>query len=224
MAHSLATVHAVVPARTLAFQPCDRTGAIVAGGVVRRTGPVPVTPEETRREYLDRHQDGDPLNPRDHVDGRRSLQSTGQLGGWRTFQRMEIGEFFDAHRLRHVVRMYLRDDQGPIAHVMLGRTDEEGEFTERELWLLRRMIAWLEHAYACALSARPERDSLVDPRLTQREQQVAWLASRGLRSKEIALALTLSEATVKSHLARSFRKLGVSSRVELAAQLGQRAS
>lgn len=47
-----------------------------------------------------------------------------------------------------------------------------------------------------------------------RERQVLDLVASGLTNQQIAHQLHLSESTVKSHLATSFRKLGVSSRAE----------
>jgi DNA-binding NarL/FixJ family response regulator len=49
-----------------------------------------------------------------------------------------------------------------------------------------------------------------------RERQVLQLVGDGASNQEIALLLHLAESTVKSHLASSFRKLGVSSRAEAA--------
>jgi DNA-binding NarL/FixJ family response regulator len=51
---------------------------------------------------------------------------------------------------------------------------------------------------------------------SSRERQVLELVADGATNQEIALHLHLSESTVKSHLATSFRKLGVSSRAEAA--------
>jgi DNA-binding NarL/FixJ family response regulator len=48
--------------------------------------------------------------------------------------------------------------------------------------------------------------------LSSREIDVLRLASRGSSNKEIAAALYLSEATVKSHLVRIYRKLDVTDR------------
>ena len=48
--------------------------------------------------------------------------------------------------------------------------------------------------------------------LTNREFEVLQLAADGLRSKEIALNLAISERTVKSHLTSIYNKLGVDSR------------
>lgn len=52
------------------------------------------------------------------------------------------------------------------------------------------------------------------PRLTQREIEVLKLVDTGASNKEIARALFVSEATVKSHLVHIFTKLGVDSRVK----------
>ena len=64
-----------------------------------------------------------------------------------------------------------------------------------------------QRSSAAAISAGP---------LTQRETEVARLASRGLSDKEIADELVLSIRTVQSHLASAYRKLGIGSRAELA--------
>lgn len=48
--------------------------------------------------------------------------------------------------------------------------------------------------------------------LTEREMEVLRAAAQGQRSKEIALALGISERTVKAHLASIYQKLGVDSR------------
>jgi ATP/maltotriose-dependent transcriptional regulator MalT len=50
--------------------------------------------------------------------------------------------------------------------------------------------------------------------LTTREHEALCLIARGLRNKEIARELGLSEATVKYHVAHVFEKLGVSGRTE----------
>ena len=49
--------------------------------------------------------------------------------------------------------------------------------------------------------------------LTRREQQLARLIGQDLSNKEIASQLNLSEQTVKNHVHRMLRKLGVSDRM-----------
>ena len=69
------------------------------------------------------------------------------------------------------------------------------------------------------------RDRLVSAelveQLTKRELEVLELVANGLPNREIAHALSISEHTVKFHLASIFGKLGVSTRTE-AVQRGVR--
>lgn len=55
-------------------------------------------------------------------------------------------------------------------------------------------------------------------RLTPTEKEIVALASEGLTNKQIGKRLYLSPRTVQWHLSRSFRKLGLRSRTELAAR------
>jgi two-component system, NarL family, nitrate/nitrite response regulator NarL len=62
-------------------------------------------------------------------------------------------------------------------------------------------------------------DSIMTARsysLTRREGQLVALLSQGLKNKEIATALSISEGTVKVYMSRLFQKLGVKDRFELA--------
>ena len=52
--------------------------------------------------------------------------------------------------------------------------------------------------------------------LTRREGQLVSLLSQGMKNKEIATLLMVSDATVKVYLSRLFQKVGVKDRFELA--------
>jgi DNA-binding CsgD family transcriptional regulator len=75
-----------------------------------------------------------------------------------------------------------------------------------------------------ATGARPRRIALsgVDS-LTPSERRVAELAAQGPTNREIAQALFVTPKTVEVHLSRVYRKLGISSRSQLAGALGESA-
>ncbi|MFI7435539.1 helix-turn-helix transcriptional regulator [Micromonospora haikouensis] len=81
---------------------------------------------------------------------------------------------------------------------------------ERARRLRRRAVAIVSTA-GCTRWPVPDE---VDP-LTGRELEIAELAARRVRSREIAESLGLSVRTVDNHLARIFRKFGVRGRDEL---------
>jgi DNA-binding NarL/FixJ family response regulator len=61
----------------------------------------------------------------------------------------------------------------------------------------------------------PDRDRLpYEVGLTERELEILCLAASGLRNKEIADRLFLSQRTIEGHLSHVFNKLGVASRTE----------
>jgi DNA-binding CsgD family transcriptional regulator len=77
---------------------------------------------------------------------------------------------------------------------------------DRALDALRRLGSVGRRAAAAALGPGS---------LTRREREVARLAAGGMSAKEIAAALFVGERTVESHLASTYAKLGVSSKLEL---------
>ena len=72
-----------------------------------------------------------------------------------------------------------------------------------------------------SLPNRTRSDEPLIEALTNREHDVLALVADGLPNREIAQALSISEHTVKFHLASIFGKLGVSTRTE-AVQRGVR--
>lgn len=71
----------------------------------------------------------------------------------------------------------------------------------------------MQRAMLLAMSPDGPRDPF--EMLSGRERAVASLAQRGLRNREIADELGLTEGTVKVHLHKVFEKLGVRGRTEL---------
>jgi DNA-binding NarL/FixJ family response regulator len=88
----------------------------------------------------------------------------------------------------------------------VSRTSPNGEFIEQ---LLR--IAGGDGAFE-----RPAPADSTTVQLTRRESQVVALLAQGLRNKEIAACLGITEGTVKSYLVHLFEKVGARDRFELA--------
>jgi DNA-binding NarL/FixJ family response regulator len=76
--------------------------------------------------------------------------------------------------------------------------------------ITRRLVERFAPPAATAAGA-PGRDLSA---LTPRELEVLGLVARGMSNAELAAALTLSEATVKTHVARILTKLGLRDRVQ----------
>jgi DNA-binding CsgD family transcriptional regulator len=71
--------------------------------------------------------------------------------------------------------------------------------------------------------ARPRRTAQTGPAaLSAGERQVAELAVQGLTNRELAEALYLTPGTIEKRLSSAYRKLGIGSRAQLGAALGER--
>ncbi len=76
--------------------------------------------------------------------------------------------------------------------------------------ITRRLV----ERYAAEPEAGPSAGTAALATLTPREREVLTLLGRGLSNAELAARLTLSEATVKSHVARIFAKSGLRDRAQ----------
>jgi DNA-binding CsgD family transcriptional regulator len=127
----------------------------------------------------------------------------------------------DVGMLDDVVDRYERID-------VLGHAAEvAAELAELHRARAENRLATAAQQRSAALAARAgglhtpvlARGTGVEP-LTPREREVALLAAVGHSSRDIGERLHLSTRTVDTHLARVYRKLGITSRTELAPALG----
>jgi two-component system nitrate/nitrite response regulator NarL len=85
-----------------------------------------------------------------------------------------------------------------------------------QYWLGTESIAILVEALRDHFAQRTEAGSPKDYKLTRREGEIMDKIANGHSNKEVGLACSICERTVKHHLTNIFTKVGVSSRLELA--------
>lgn len=89
------------------------------------------------------------------------------------------------------------------------------------IWLGQQLLQRLIETSVKLTGSSPEYvDSLLS-QLTKREKQVALEAAKGLSNKEIARILSITERTVKAHLASTFERLHAKDRLQLALMLNK---
>ncbi|MGA3194214.1 MAG: response regulator transcription factor [Terriglobales bacterium] len=86
---------------------------------------------------------------------------------------------------------------------------------EGSVWAPRRVLSMFIEL-AETQRERPLRGS--SESITEREKQVLTMLVSGLSNKEIGAPLGITERTVKAHIAKMMRKVGVHNRIELSIQ------
>jgi two-component system, NarL family, nitrate/nitrite response regulator NarL len=75
---------------------------------------------------------------------------------------------------------------------------------------------WLDRKTMSSILSQDNSIQKNEIKLTKSEKEIVSLICQGLRNKEIALKLRISEQTVKSHCNRIYKKVGISDRLQLA--------
>ena len=187
-------------------------------------------PESMHRTYIARYRMLDPLHPSRCAAGERAVVTlASQLPDERRDASAYWTRFLRRHDVADVVEIWLRDEAGrtvgAFSLLRFGRGDADGNrtagrFASGEIDALARLQPVAEAALAPLLRMRRGIHRIgCEERLTYREEQIARLVRDGRSNKEIARDLALGQPTVKTHLMRMYRKLGVSNRTELVGAL-----
>jgi DNA-binding CsgD family transcriptional regulator len=178
-------------------------------------------PEAMHRAYIGRYRPLDPLHPsRCAAQPDPVVTLASQLPDAQRAACPYWTGFLRQHGVSDVVELLLRDAGVTVAAFSLLRSGAAARFTPAELAALGALQPLVETALLPHLRAvRGIQRIDCDARLTYREEQIARLVRDGCSNKEIARDLALGQPTVKTHLLRMFRKLGVSNRTELVGAL-----
>ncbi|MGK7344272.1 MAG: helix-turn-helix domain-containing protein [Candidatus Nitrospinota bacterium M3_3B_026] len=144
-------------------------------------------------------------------------------------------DFLKPLGLAYVIAAALSSNGMPIGGISLHRPPGSKDFTDSEkavLTLLAPHLARAIHNHesreigldiTARLGLGEENGAAgASGLITRREAEVAALAARGLKNREIAETLFIAEQTVKDHLLSIYRKTGVNSRSALVARLFSR--
>ena len=117
--------------------------------------------------------------------------------------------------LKAGARGYCRNN---IASALLKRAVERT--LEGEIWAGRKLVSHFLDEFA-AIMARRQPGILAESaqrwdRLSLRQREIARLVGGGASNREISTRLEITEKAVKAHLTPTFRKLGLSRRLQLA--------
>ena len=116
-------------------------------------------------------------------------------------------------------QQYIQQVIGAGAKGYLTHTAKESEIRlaieivqDDSLWAPRKVLARLLESSAAEVATAPPAST---PKFTEREVQVLRLLVAGSPNREIARALGIDAVTVKAHVGRIMRKVGVDNRIAL---------
>ncbi|KWF30211.1 helix-turn-helix transcriptional regulator [Burkholderia pseudomultivorans] len=188
-------------------------------------------PEAMHRTYVARYRMLDPLHPSRCAAGERAVVTlSSELPDERRDASAYWTRFLRRHDVADVVEIWLRDAGRTVGAFSLlrfeggvaarGGDGASARFAPGEIDALARLQPIAEAALSPLLRARRGIHRIdCEARLTYREEQIARLVRDGRSNKEIARDLALGQPTIKTHLMRMYRKLGVSNRTELVGAL-----
>jgi DNA-binding CsgD family transcriptional regulator len=172
-------------------------------------------------ERLPRLEPIDPFSPRRAHAAGAAVMAAADAGGDEHVARSMFGRHLRKYGYATPVVLYFRRDERIECGITLLRPVDAPPFDARAVQVLRDLHSFLEHAVTRPgrRSPAPSEPVAAPEPLTTREAQVAALVADGCSNAAVALALGMSEATVKTHLTHVYAKLGVRTRTQLAVLL-----
>ncbi len=204
--------------------PVDSSGFYLVAADMRHSGVVLHNiSAAAERQYAQRYQFSDPLHPRHFRHSDICLVNIDEvIAESELLQSDYYRSFMAPLGHRHVTDLYFRRDGEVVAIMTLLRSTESGPFSAQELTLLRSLQPFLQYSLnATYVPARQSQRNALQGRygLTARELDVVEQVVGGASNKRIAQELSLSLATVKTHLQHIFAKMQVASRTEMSARI-----
>ncbi len=175
--------------------------------------------KEDDKLYQNYYMHMDPLNPSLYEKGSETVVHMDSVMTPHFIkQSVYYQDFLKPLNYRYCTDIFFRFEGKIIAVITLLRAQQQGAFTAAELSLLRKLQPFLEYTLNTVYMPKrmAERATIEQQyKLTGRELDVLELVVSGASNKVIASELTLSLATIKTHLQHIYHKAGVISRAEL---------
>jgi DNA-binding CsgD family transcriptional regulator len=222
LALAVDALYALVPASLIVAFTVDDSG-VLERAVAGRGRPADRAGAERLAELLRRLEPVDPFSPRRAQASQAVVMSAADIGGALRFGNSIYGRRLLDQGYGCPTFLYLRRGESIVAGIGLLRGIDAPPFEVANLSLLRGLSPLLEQSLQVAeAGAVTEHAAAAAPDgvLTTRERQVATLVARGSSNADIAQALAMSQATVKTHLTKIYAKVGVRTRTQLAVVLG----
>jgi len=179
--------------------------------------------KEDDKLYQNHYMHMDPLNPQLYQEGREKVVHMDSIMTPHFIeQSVYYQDFLKPQGYRYCADIFFRTEGDIVAVITLLRDQSQGAFTEDELALLEKLQPFLEYTLNTVyMPRRVAERATIEERylLTDRELDVLELVISGASNKAIAGELSLSIATVKTHLQHIYQKAGAYSRAELLSQI-----
>lgn len=180
--------------------------------------------EGSLKEYLHYYQNFDCLQPRNLIKKKRVQKIDDVIPFSQYLQSEYYHSFMKKNNVLDEMAIYLEFNGELVGVIGLLRHLEEERFSTIDSMKLNFLVKQIESGFNLQriFGTRTAETNYIE--LTNREQQLIEYLEKGLKNKEIAKLLYVSENTVKKHLQNLYRKLDTRNRTELLYKLRSKRS